>query len=153
MQISKINAREIEELLKKNYGSKLSLKNFDVFLNEDQKVYISVKGLPQSFIEKSSYMFYFGTLKRNNKILLSIDASQMVGKTAVKNIAIVDEENALKFIEGLNASPKKLVDCEIGNFVLIKFKEDFLGSGVLRENYIENYVPKYRKILMSIKKV
>ncbi len=145
MQVKKINPREIEELIKENYDSDFSLDSFNVFIRKDQKVFLASKGLPMPLIEKSDYLLHFGTIKRNRKIQLSVEGSQLVGKTAKKNIAILDEENISKFVEGLPAKPEKLIDCSVGNFVLVKHGKDFFGSGVLREGYIEGYIPKERR--------
>jgi NOL1/NOP2/fmu family ribosome biogenesis protein len=153
MQVKKVNAKEVEELIKENYGSEISLESFNVFIRKDQKVFLASKGLPVSLIEKSDYLLHFGTIKRNRKIQLSVEGSQLVGKTAKKNIVILDEENVSKFVEGLYAKPKELVDCSIGNFVLVKHGNDFFGSGVLREGYIEGYIPKERRIMKEMKKI
>ncbi|MEM5854846.1 MAG: hypothetical protein QW472_00800 [Candidatus Aenigmatarchaeota archaeon] len=146
-----MNSKEIEELLKKNYESDFSLENFEFFLRKDQKIFIS-KNLPQDMVKKSMYLLHFGNLKRNGKIQLSIEGSQIIGKSAKKNVAVLDEENAMRFAEGLSVSPKELINCEKFNFVLVKFKEDFLGSGLLRDK-VEPYISKDRKILTSMKKV
>lgn len=153
MQVKKITHEEIEELLKKNYDSEFSLKDFDVFLKKDQKIFIAPKNLPLDLIEKTIYLLHFGNLKRNEKIQLSIEGSQLVGKSAKKNIVVLDEENSSKFAEGLKVSPKMMINCEENNFVLVKFKEDFLGSGFLRQGCVEPYISKDRKILTSMKKV
>jgi len=152
MQVKKVSSKEIERLVKKNYGSLLSLDIFDVYMNKG-KVFLATKGLPDSLVEKSFYLLHFGTLKRNEKIHLSIEGTQMVGKTAKKNIAVLDESNALRFMEGLNAACMRLIGCEKGNFVLVKLGNDFLGSGILREGYVESLVPKERRIITSMKRV
>jgi NOL1/NOP2/fmu family ribosome biogenesis protein len=153
MQVKKVNRKEIEDLIRENYDSKFSLKDFNVFVRKDQKVFLASKGLPTTLIEKSNYLLHFGTIKRNRKIQLSIEGSQLVGKTARKNVAVLDEENISKFVEGLLAKPKELINCEVGNFVLVKHGTDFFGSGVLRESYIEGYIPKERRIMKEMKRI
>jgi NOL1/NOP2/fmu family ribosome biogenesis protein len=153
MQVKKISPREVEELIKENYGSEISLDSFNVFIRKDQKIFLASKGLPAPLIEKSDYLLHFGTIKRNRKIQLSVEGSQLVGRTASKNIAVLDEENISKFVEGLSAKPKELVGCSIGNFVLVKHGNDFYGSGVLREGYVEGYIPKERRIMKEMKRI
>lgn len=152
MQVKKIDSKEVEKIVEKNYGSSLSLESFDAYVKRE-KVFLVTKGFPISLVEKSFYLLHFGTFKRNEKIHLSIEGTQMVGKTAKRNIVLLDEENSLRFLEGLNAVPMRLIDCEIGNFVLVKLGNDFLGSGVLREGYVESLVPKERRIVRSMKRV
>jgi len=86
-------------------------------------------------------------LKRNKKIKLSIEGALMVGKRAIKNIVFVDEEEAIKFMEGYDVKPKEKVNCELHNFVLVKKNDDILGVGILREGYVENLIPKARRLL------
>jgi len=153
MQVKKVSSREVEELIKESYNSELSLSNFNVFLRKDQKVFLASKGIPTTLVERSDYLLYFGVIKRNRKIQLSVEGSQLVGKTAKKNIAILDEENISKFVEGLTAKPKELIDCSLGSFVLVKHGNDFFGSGILREECIEGYIPKDRRIMKGMKKI
>jgi NOL1/NOP2/fmu family ribosome biogenesis protein len=96
---------------------------------------------------------YFGRLKRNEKIQLSVEGSQIVGRLANKNIAIVDDENISRYMEGLDCKWDKLINCEVNNFVLIKNENDFFGSGILREDKIESLVPKARRIMKTMRKV
>jgi len=158
MQIEKMSEKEIEEverIIEKNYGCKVNLKNYNVFVNKEGKIYLFNKmKIKEELIKIASYLgLYFGKLKRNEKIQLSTEGAQIVGKNATKNIAILDEENLKKYMEGLNCKWQELINCEENNFVLIKHKEDFYGSGILRKDFIESLVPKGRRIMESMKKV
>jgi NOL1/NOP2/fmu family ribosome biogenesis protein len=159
MQAKKASLKEIEDIekiIEKNYGTKLDLSNYEVYINKRGEIFLASKSISivENLIEKSSYFgLYIGKLKRNQKIQLSVEGSQIVGKQANKNIAILDDENIFKFMEGLPAKWKELINCEKNNFVLIKNNNDFFGSGILREDFIENYVPKGRRIMTSIKKI
>ena len=71
----------------------------------------------------------------------------IVGKKANKNIAIVDEKEAVKFMEGYDVSNFKAINAELHNFIIVKNgKGDVLGTGILREGYIENLIPKARRL-------
>lgn len=153
MQVEKATLEKIEEInriLEKNYGCKLDFSNYNIYINNKKnKVYITNKKIDENLAKISNYIgIYFGKLKRNEKIHLSIEGSQLVGKFANKNIAIVDDENLKKYLEGQNCYAKELINCEINNFVLIKNEDDFYGSGILRKNnIIESFVPKSRRII------
>lgn len=157
MQVKKMSEsekRELERIVEKNYGSKLDLSNYDCYINKRKEIYIAPKNLDEKLIEISSYFgVYFGKLKRNEKIQLSVEGSQLVGKHATRNIAIVDDENIYRFMEGLECKWKELINCEKNNFVLIKNGKDFFGCGMLREEKIESLVPKARRVMKTIKKV
>jgi NOL1/NOP2/fmu family ribosome biogenesis protein len=157
MQVKKMSEnekKEIEKIVEKNYGAKLDLSNFDCYINNRNEIYIVSKSVDERLIPIASYAgMYFGRLKRNEKIQLSVEGSQFVGKLANKNIAIVDDENISRYMEGLECKWSKLINCEVNNFVLIKNENDFFGSGILREDKIESLVPKARRIMKSIRKI
>ena len=85
--------------------------------------------------------------KRNQKIKLSIEGAIMVGKNAKKNIVVVGEEEAVKFVQGYDVKAEKLIEAEINNFVLVRYGNDIIGVGILREGCIENLVPKARRLV------
>jgi NOL1/NOP2/fmu family ribosome biogenesis protein len=154
-EMSKEEIRKLENLLKKNYGARIKFKD-KIFKTSEEKIWlISKEALEFDFskVRVNSAGLYFGKLKRNEKIQLSVEGAQLVGKKARKNIAIIDEENLKKFLQGFDFSAQKLIDCDINNFILIKYGEDFVGTGILRENYIENILPKARRIFLEVKKV
>lgn len=154
MQIKKVlnekEIREIEEIIEKNYGCKINLRKYKIFLTREDKIWLVNKKLNFDIFRniKRCYRIgiYFGKLKRNKKIKLSIEGALLVGKRAVKNIAILDDKEALRFMQGYDAKTYELLNCEINNFVLVKNNNDVIGVGILRDGYIENLVPKARRI-------
>jgi len=152
-KMSETEKKEIEKIVEKNYGSKIDLSSFDCYINKRNEIYLVSKSVEEKLITIASYAgMYFGRLKRNNKIQLSVEGSQIIGKFANKNIAIVDDENISRYMEGLTCDWVELINCEINNFVLIKNGNDFFGTGILRKDKIESLVPKARRIMKSIKK-
>jgi len=153
-KMSESEKKELERIIEKNYGAKVDFSRFDCYINKRNEIYLVSKLVDERLIEMASYSgLYFGKLKRNEKIQLSVEGTQIVGKRATKNIAIVDEENISRFMEGLECRWVELLNCEFNNFVLIKNENDFFGSGILREDKIESLVPKARRIMRSIRKV
>ncbi|MEM5834427.1 MAG: hypothetical protein QXQ69_01095 [Candidatus Aenigmatarchaeota archaeon] len=140
---------ELERILEKNYGTKVSLKDFGVAKDKEEKIWLTSKEVLNfdfSKLQVNSLGFNFGKLKRNEKIHLTIEGSQIVGKNATKNIVILNQENALKFMQGLDVKPEKKINCEYHNFVIVKFKDKILGSSLLTEQGIKNMIPKSRRI-------
>ncbi|MCS7093586.1 MAG: hypothetical protein RMJ18_00105 [Candidatus Aenigmarchaeota archaeon] len=154
-EVGKERIEEIEKLIEKNYGCRIDLSVYRIFINKKGKIYLFNKvGLKNSLIRRASYIgLYFGKIKKNEKIQLSTEGSQIVGKSATKNIAILDEENLKRYMEGLTCFWKELINCEENNFVLIKNKNDYYGSGILRKNFIESLTPKGRRIMSEMKKI
>ena len=111
MQIKKIlnreEIKEIEKIIEKNYGCKLDLKN--LFLTGDEKIWIAGENVGIEFFSRARNCYrigiYFGKLKRNYKIKLSMEGATIVGKKAKRNVAIVDDKeegNLRKEIVSIN---------------------------------------------------
>lgn len=152
MQIKKIlnrkEIKKIEEIIEKNYGCKVRLCN--MFMTGDEKLWIAGEDVNIVALSnlKNCYRIgiYFGRLKRNNKIKLSMEGATIVGRKARKNIAIVGDKEAIKFAEGNDIDEYKEIDCEKNNFIIVKRSNDVIGVGILRDDYIENLIPKARRM-------
>ena len=75
-------------------------------------------------------------------IKLSIEGTQILKNQIKKNIFEVDETQAREWMEGseLNVKTGKK------GFVVIKYKDNFLGCGKASEEKIGNFVPKMRRL-------
>lgn len=142
-----LNSREIKELMKKiNNQWGFSEKLDYVFLkNNKNKVFIVNKDISKIDFEKlriNSIGLYFCEV--SDKIRLSIEGSQIIGPKSSKNICEIDDEQAKKWIKGENivVNPPK----ENSGFQIIKKGKDFLGTGMLKNNEILNFVPKARRV-------
>ncbi len=145
--------KEIERIIEKNYGAKFSLKEFAVAKGKEEKIWIATKeifNLELSKLNVNSFGLNFGKLKRNEKIHLTIEGSQIVGKLATKNLVILDEENAIKFMQGMDVKTKEKINCEYHNFTIVKCKEKILGSSLFTEQGLKNLIPKSRRIPFTL---
>ena len=142
--------KEIERIIEKNYGTKIDLVKYSVFkTSNDEKIWIASKnifGVDLSKLAVNSIGLYLGKLKRNEKINLSTEGSQLIGETATKNVVFVDKENVRKFLQGMSVKPEKTVNAESHNFVIIRTEKEILGSSLLTEEGIRNLLPKSRRI-------
>ena len=159
MQIKKIKVLEKEEvenlerMVEKNYGTRAGLDRFLVMISAEERIWLASKEIMNLDMRKfpvNSTGMNFGKIKRNDKISLTVEGAQMIGKQAIKNVVVLDEENAKKFLQGSNIKPQQEINCEYHNFVIIKSGEDFLGSSLLTEEGIKNLLPKSRRIFQSI---
>lgn len=154
MQIKKIldekDIKKIEEIIERNYGCRFGMQSYNAFITSEEKIWLVSKSIDFGLFKKIKRCYrigiYFGKLKRNNKIKLSIEGANLIGKNASKNIAILNDKEAIKFIEGYDVKADELINCELNNFVLIKHKDDVLGVGILRQGHIENLTPKARRL-------
>ena len=143
---------KIEEIIERNYGVKVSLKDFMVFLTSKNKVKIVSKEILRRDLKNlpiTSFGLTIGKLKRNNKIHLTIEGAMMC-KDAKKNVILLDEENGYKFLRGERFEVKKMINCEKHNFLIVKCGEDVLGSVAYAQEGFRNLLPKSRRIIESI---
>jgi NOL1/NOP2/fmu family ribosome biogenesis protein len=115
-----------------------------------EKIWVLSKKIREIDISKlriNCIGLYFGKLKANEKIRLSIEGCQLIGKYAKKNVAILNKENAERFMKGYDVEVDKHINCEERNFVLVKYGESFLGCGKFQEGKVESLIPKSRKLL------
>ena len=84
---------------------------------------------------------YFAKVQ-NSQIRLSIEATQILGEQINKNIFELDDEQAEKWMMGQE------LDVRAGkkDFLIMKYKDDFLGCGKASEKKIGNYIPKNRRL-------
>ena len=86
---------------------------------------------------------YFAKIdEHSNKIRLSIEGSQVLKDQIKKNIFEIPEELLENWMKGqeLNVKTGKK------GFLIMKYKDNFLGSGKASENKIGNFIPKNRRL-------
>jgi len=155
MQIEKVLGRKekraLKKLLEKNYGWSPELEKYNIFMTGEEKIWFASSSINFSIFDvlKRCYRIgiYFGKFKRNEKIKLSIEGAMIVGKKAKKNVVIIDRKEARKFMQGYDVLPLKMIDAEIHNFVIVKCGDDIMGTGILRDGYVENLIPKARRLV------
>src|SRR3989344_4833623 len=92
-------------------------------------------------IENTMYIERLGVYfakEQEDGIRLSIEGAQILQSQITKNIYELDDTQLEPWMKGneLNVSLGK--KC----FVIIKYKDDFLGTGKASENKITNFIPK-----------
>lgn len=77
-----------------------------------------------------------------DEIRLSIEGTHLLKEEIKKNIIELDKEQTEQWMHG------QQVDIKTGKkgFVVIKYKEDFLGTGKASEEKIGNFIPKNRRL-------
>ncbi len=141
-----LNSKEkkrILGMLEQNWGFNEKL-DYAFLESEKGKIYISnreIFDLEISELRTNSVGIYFAEAKVG--IRLSIEGSQIIGPKASKNVVELDDKEARQWMEGNDLD--KPVETE--SFVILKHKDDFLGSGkATKEGKILNYVPKNRRL-------
>ena len=142
-----LNSREIKEicrLIEKQWGAKIKL-DYGFLRNNKNRIFIINKNISKidtSKLRLNSVGMYFYEDDRAG-IRLSIEGSQIVGPKAVKNIVEINDDETRKWFRGEDLE-KECRGCS--GFVILRNKNDFLGSGKYSNGRILNYVGKSRRI-------
>ncbi len=142
-----LNSKETKEILKlieSQWGAKLKLDCAFV-KNSKSRIFIVNKDINKIDFSKlriNSIGMYFCDLE--NGIRLSIEGSQIIGPKATKNVVEINDEQVKQWLKGedLEIEDKN----NYSGFVIIKNKNDFLGTGKIKDNKILNYVNKGRRV-------
>jgi NOL1/NOP2/fmu family ribosome biogenesis protein len=153
MQVTFLNQQEIsdlEKILKINYGADFSFSLFLVFRDKN-KIYLISKKFSDFWKKINNFSFFslglfFGELKKEKKILLSLEGAQMISKKTNKNIAFLYDHALKNFLLGFNILKVKEINCELENYILLRYKNDIIGLGQKRQKYIENLTLKTRRL-------
>ena len=166
--------REIQAILEAQWGTSLigysaqhdtkhNSSPYAFFLNSKSKIYLinnANNELANIHFEKlriNSLGLYFGQLN-NTEIRLSIEGSQLLGRTATKNVFELNKGLKELWVRGqdLPLTKEKIKDLGYNEtdkimFIMkyhetVKKNDDFIGCGKLVDNTIINYVSKERRI-------
>jgi len=85
---------------------------------------------------------YFATINKDSSLRLSLEGTQLVGKQATEHILDLDSHQAENWLKGFDFNFETVED----GFYLLKYKEDFLGCGLIRQNKMFNFLPKTRRL-------
>ncbi len=145
--LSRKEKKELINYLKERYELKNFDFTFDFLKSGKERVWVIPPEFNKINLEKLKIEFvgsYFGSYD-DEKFRLSVEASQIIGPSAKKNVVLLNEENLNKWVRGEN-----LKDFDSNNltkgYVLIKNKNDFYGSGKYTGNIILNMLAKNRRI-------
>lgn len=142
--LSKREYFKILEKIKQQYGIKELSLDYVFLINKEKKLYLVSKDICKIDISKlrvNSIGLYFCKLEKDGP-RLTIEGSQLVGKLVTKNIIELNQNQLIKWLRGENIS----VTGNVEGFVIIKNKNDFYGTGKLKENTLINYLPKERRL-------
>jgi len=145
-QLKILNKKEIKEILNsidKQWGAKIEL-NYAFLKNPKNKIFIVNKDISNIDLSKlriNSFGMYFCELNPAG-IRLSIEASQIIGPKATNNVAEVSKAQTKQWIKGEDLEIKG----NYSGFLIIKHKNDYLGTGKYKDGKILNYVSKSRRI-------
>ncbi|HII15721.1 MAG TPA: hypothetical protein HA362_05405 [Nanoarchaeota archaeon] len=147
-----LNTREVKDILeelKEHFGMEADIK--DAFIEGgDGKIYIISRKLgeiDQSKLRINNLGLYFCKREKGG-LRPTIEGSQLINPT--KNVFEMDEKQRDEWMEGKDLETGER---DLHSFVIIKYKNDFYGSGTYKDGRIWNMVPKERRIVEGAKAV
>ncbi len=138
--------KKIVEKLNKQFGIKkipgiiLQRGKERMFLFQGDFSVQEIKKLEQ-IIQIERVGIYFAKLQ-NDEVRLSIDAIHLLKNQITKNIFELNQEQMEQWMHGNELNIKTRKNC----FVVMKYKDYFLGTGKASEEKITNFIPKNRRL-------
>ncbi len=133
----------IKQIVKKQFDCDYAF-DYMVMQNPDQKLYLmnkEYKNIDDSKLKINSLGMYFGQIK-NGELRLSIEGSQILGPIAKKNVIEISSGLLKLWIRGHDIE----VDSSENGFFIVKHKNDYIGSGKLKQGVLLNFISKIRRI-------
>ena len=136
--------KEIYKLIREQWGAKIKL-DYGFLKNSKNRIFVISKDIAKidtSKLRLNSAGMYFCEIDSKG-IRLSIEGSQIIGEKATKNVVELNDEETRRWFKGEDLE-KNCEDCR--GFLIIKHKNDFLGTGKYTNGKILNYVGKTRRV-------
>ena len=146
--LNKKEKQEIENKLNKQFGikeisEKIIMKGKEkLFLFSGSFTNEEIKKLEELVVIEKVGVYFAKIDERTKDIRLSIEGSQILKNQIKKNVFEISEELVEQWMKGqeLNIKTGKK------GFIVIKYKNDFLGTGKASEEKISNFIPKIRRL-------
>ncbi len=145
---NKKQKQEIEEKLNNQFGikeipGKIIMKGKEkLFLFSGSFTNEEIKKLEERIIIEKMGVYFAKVDERTNDLRLSIEGSQIFKNQINKNIFELDEEQTEQWMKGRELQIKT----GKRGFLIMKYKNDFLGTGKASEEKIGNFIPKVRRL-------
>ncbi len=149
---SKKEKEEIEKKLNEQFGIKdipgiiLQRGPEKLFLFQGSLNRNQIYELEQTIPIERIGIYFAKEIPGENKIRLSIEGTQILKEQINKNIFELNDEQVEDWMKGNELqiiTGKK-------DFLIMKYKDNFLGTGKASENKISNFIPKNRRLKEKI---
>jgi NOL1/NOP2/fmu family ribosome biogenesis protein len=132
-------------MIEEQYGRVPDLFENLAFIRGKERIYVinrDIEKVDMTKLRVNSMGLYIAEIK-NEQLRLSIEGSQLIGPGATKNVCELNKEQLRKWFTGQDIG----VDGQYEGFVILKYENDYIGSGKFKEGLILNFVPKTRRLL------
>lgn len=152
MPLNIMNEKDKRELLRKlneQFGIKnipgiiLSRGKDRIFLFSGEISREGIKKIEKSVVVERVGIYFAKIDEKTGKIRLSIEGSQILKDQITKNVyELSSQEDFETWMQGQDLQIKT----GTREFFIIKYKNNFLGTGKASEEKISNYIPKNRRL-------
>ena len=143
-----LNSKEVKKILQQleeQWGFTEEL-DYAFFMNNQRRVALVNRDfalVADAKLRLNSLGLYFCEVMENGEIRLSIEASQLIGPHASKNVIEVDFVSAKRWMFGEDL---EISFGDVIAFVILKCGNYFLGCGRYKNGIVSNHVSKNRRI-------
>ena len=122
-----LNKKETEDILgliKEQWDADMPIQ-YVYLMNTQDRIYVTSRDVFNLDLDKlkiNSVGMYFGEILKGNQLRLSIEGSQLAGPLSKKDVVDLDDEEARKWLRGLDLD----IQLESKGFVLVRHGRDFL---------------------------
>ena len=151
MSLTILNKKQKQEILKK-LGEQFGIKDIpgEIIMKGKEKLFLfsgsfterQIKELEKITVIERIGVYFAKRDEYSNKIRLSIEGSQILKSQIKKNIFELNENQLEQWMKGYELQIKTGKK----DFLIIKYHENFLGSGKASEEKIGNFIPKIRRL-------
>ncbi len=132
--------KKIKEILNDQFGI-LDFPQWTWFQNNEQKICVISKEIERIDVQglRINNLGCYIAKQEPHFLRLTMEGAQYLGPKAKKNIIIIEDKS--DWMKGVDIASS--LD---QGAVIIKYQNDFLGSGYSAKGIIKNYVPKERRL-------
>lgn len=147
MNLKPLNSKETKNFLKQieaQFETTFS-KDYIFFLSPKDRVYILTKDYQKIQDKKmkiNNLGLYIATIEKDG-VRLSIDGSQLLKPK--KNVISITREQLDLWIAGRDLE----IDNDDYGYFCVKYEKEFIGCGKLKNNILNNFIPKQRRIVTT----
>lgn len=140
--LSKTDIKKISRQLDKQFGIEKLDQSYAYLKTSKNKIFVINRDIerinPNDFNINTAGLYI--AKEEIDGVRLSIEGSQFLGPKAVKNVLILEDPGS--WLKGQNIEIKT----DLKGYVIVKYKNDFLGCGRVTKTKLQNFIPKARRI-------
>jgi NOL1/NOP2/fmu family ribosome biogenesis protein len=125
-----------------------------LLMNKEKKIFLITPDIAKISRDQDKELrldaagLYIGKIEVNG-IRLSMEGSQLIGPYSKKHVLEIDEEHLEHWVKGEDFTLSEKEQKKTGNeegFFIIKFNNDYIGCGQIKNNNLRSLVSKERRL-------